>query len=48
MAIEVIIPALGEVVQDVTIIGWQKAEGDSVEQGEVLLLILSEKVNVEI
>lgn len=48
MAVEVIIPSLGEVVEEVTILKWCKAEGDPVEKGEVLLEVESEKVNVEI
>ena len=48
MATEVIIPTLGEVVQEVMIAQWLKAEGDLVKQGEALLEVESEKVTVEI
>ena len=48
MATEVIIPTLGEVVQEVIISQWLKAEGDPVKQGEPLLEVESEKVTVEI
>jgi pyruvate dehydrogenase E2 component (dihydrolipoamide acetyltransferase) len=48
MATEVIIPTLGEVVQEVIIAQWLKAEGDLVRQGEALLEVESEKVTVEV
>ncbi|MBW1862081.1 MAG: 2-oxo acid dehydrogenase subunit E2 [Deltaproteobacteria bacterium] len=48
MATEVIIPSLGEVVEDVTILSWSKSEGDSVQEGEPLLEVESEKVTLEI
>ena len=48
MATEVIIPSLGEVVEDVKILDWFKSEGDTVEKGEPLLEVESEKVTIEI
>ena len=48
MATEVIIPSLGEVVEDVRILRWFKSEGDPVEKGESLLEVESEKVTIEI
>jgi pyruvate/2-oxoglutarate dehydrogenase complex dihydrolipoamide acyltransferase (E2) component len=48
MATEVIIPTLGEVVQEVVIAQWLKAEGDLVKPGEALLEVESEKVTVEV
>ena len=48
MATEVIIPALGEVVEHVTILKWFKSEGDPVAKGEPLLEVESDKVTVEI
>ena len=48
MATEVIIPSLGELVEDVTILRWFKSEGDPVEKGERLLEVESQKVTVEI
>ena len=48
MATEVIIPSLGEVVEDVTILSWSKSEGDPVKEGEPLLEVESEKVTLEI
>jgi pyruvate dehydrogenase E2 component (dihydrolipoamide acetyltransferase) len=48
MATEVIIPALGVVVETVKILKWLKSEGDRVKEGEPLLEIESEKVTTEI
>ena len=48
MAVEVIIPSLGEVVEDVTILNWLKLEGERVQKGEALLEVESEKVTTEI
>jgi pyruvate dehydrogenase E2 component (dihydrolipoamide acetyltransferase) len=48
MATEVIIPALGVVVEKVQILKWLKSEGDPVKEGEPLLEIESEKVTTEI
>ncbi len=48
MATEVIIPALGVVVENVKILKWLKSEGDPVKEGEPLLEIESEKVTTEI
>lgn len=48
MATEVIIPALGVVVEKVKILRWLKSEGDRVAEGEPLLEIESEKVTTEI
>jgi pyruvate dehydrogenase E2 component (dihydrolipoamide acetyltransferase) len=48
VATEVIIPSLGEVVQDVKILNWFKSEGGTVEKGEPLLEVESEKVTIEI
>jgi pyruvate dehydrogenase E2 component (dihydrolipoamide acetyltransferase) len=48
MATEVIIPALGVVVEKVKILKWLKTEGDRVKEGDPLLEIESEKVTMEI
>jgi pyruvate/2-oxoglutarate dehydrogenase complex dihydrolipoamide acyltransferase (E2) component len=48
MGTEVIIPALGVVVENVKILKWLKSEGDQVKEGEPLLEIESEKVTTEI
>jgi pyruvate dehydrogenase E2 component (dihydrolipoamide acetyltransferase) len=48
MAVEVIVPSLGEVVEEVTILHWFKSEGDEVNKEEPLLEVESEKVTTEI
>lgn len=48
MATEVIIPALGVVVESVKIIRWVKKEGDPVTKGDPLIEIESDKVSTEI
>lgn len=48
MALEVIVPALGEVVEEVVILRWLKSEGDRVQKGEPLFEVESEKVTTEI
>lgn len=48
MPVEVIIPALGEVVEEVVILQWFKREGDPLLKGEALLEVESEKVNTVI
>jgi len=48
MATEVIIPALGVVVESAKIIRWLKKEGDPVVKGEPLIEIESEKESTEI
>ncbi|MBM7636556.1 dihydrolipoyl dehydrogenase [Streptococcus saliviloxodontae] len=48
MAIEVIMPKLGVDMQEGEIIEWKKAEGDVVNEGDILLEIMSDKTNMEI
>jgi len=48
MATEVIIPALGVVVESAKITRWLKKEGDPVTKGDPLIEIESEKVSTEI
>lgn len=48
MAIEVIMPKLGVDMQEGQIIEWKKKEGDKVEEGEILLEIMSDKTNMEL
>ena len=45
--IEVRMPNLGEGVTEGTIVRWLKAEGDAVGEGETLVEIMTDKVNVE-
>ncbi len=46
--IKVLLPVLGESVTEGTVIEWRKAVGDPVEQGETLLEVTTDKVDVEI
>ncbi|KXT76373.1 dihydrolipoamide acetyltransferase [Streptococcus sp. DD12] len=48
MAVEVIMPKLGVDMQEGEILAWHKAEGDSVQEGDILLEIMSDKTNMEI
>ena len=48
MSIEVRIPALGESVVSAVIASWLKHEGDSVRQGDALVELETDKVNVEV
>jgi pyruvate dehydrogenase E2 component (dihydrolipoamide acetyltransferase) len=48
MAIEIIIPKVGEITTEVRILRWIKAEGETVKQGEPLLEIETDKATVEI
>ena len=46
--IEVVMPQMGESVVEATVIGWNKAVGDSVEEDETLLEISTDKVDTEV
>jgi 2-oxoglutarate dehydrogenase E2 component (dihydrolipoamide succinyltransferase) len=48
MSIEVRVPALGESVVDATVAAWRKQEGDAVSQGEVVVELETDKVNLEV
>ncbi len=48
MATAIIMPKAGMAMEEGTIVKWLKAEGDRVEQGEPLLEILTDKVNMEV
>ena len=48
MATTVIMPKAGMAMEEGTILKWLKSEGDSVSQGEPLLEILTDKVNMEV
>ncbi len=48
MATKVLVPLLGEGVEEVTIIKWLKQEGDSVDELEPLLEVNTDKVDTEI
>lgn len=46
--VEVVVPSLGEGIEDVTIIKWLKNVGDSIQLDEVLVEIATDKVDSEI
>jgi pyruvate dehydrogenase E2 component (dihydrolipoamide acetyltransferase) len=48
MATEVILPMLGETMNEGTIVAWSKNEGDAVQPGEVLYTVESEKATLEV
>ena len=48
MAIEVTVPEMGESVLEATVGHWLKKEGDSVNVGDVLVELETDKVNVEV
>ncbi len=48
MSIEVRVPTLGESIVDAVIARWLKHEGDTVTQGEALVELETDKVNVEV
>ena len=48
MSIELKVPAVGESITEAMIGEWLKAEGDWVEQDEPLVIIETDKVNVEL
>ena len=48
MAFEIIMPRLGVDMQEGEIIEWKKQEGDVVNEGDILLEIMSDKTNMEL
>ena len=48
MAIEIVVPEMGESVLEATVSQWLKKEGDSVNVGDVLVELETDKVNVEV
>ncbi|MCX7681220.1 MAG: 2-oxo acid dehydrogenase subunit E2 [Anaerolineae bacterium] len=48
MATEVILPKLGETMEEGVIVEWLKKEGDPVQRGEVLFTIESDKATLEV
>jgi 2-oxoglutarate dehydrogenase E2 component (dihydrolipoamide succinyltransferase) len=48
MSVEVRVPTLGESIVDAVIARWLKHEGDTVNQGEALVELETDKVNVEV
>jgi 2-oxoglutarate dehydrogenase E2 component (dihydrolipoamide succinyltransferase) len=48
MAVEIRVPALGESIVDAVIAAWLKSEGNEIKQGEALVELETDKVNVEV
>src|SRR5207248_8952863 len=48
MSVEIRVPPLGESIVDATIASWLKHEGDAVRQGDTLVELETDKVNVEV
>ncbi|WOC16592.1 biotin/lipoyl-containing protein [Pseudochrobactrum sp. MP213Fo] len=48
MIVDFALPELGKEVPNATIITWCKSVGDMVAQDDVLLEVMSEKVNIEV
>lgn len=48
MIVDFPLPELGENVASATVMQWHKAAGDTVKQGDPLLEVMTEKVNVEV
>ncbi len=48
MRVKVKMPKLGLTMTEGTVVEWRKAVGDSVSAGETLLVIETEKVEVEV
>ncbi|MCM8772485.1 MAG: 2-oxo acid dehydrogenase subunit E2 [Candidatus Omnitrophica bacterium] len=45
---EIIMPKLGETMEEGYIVSWRKNEGDRVEKGEILFEVMSDKTNFEV
>src|SRR5579859_1090298 len=48
MSVEIYVPALGESIVDAVIASWLKHEGDVVKQGDAVVELETDKVNVEV
>jgi 2-oxoglutarate dehydrogenase E2 component (dihydrolipoamide succinyltransferase) len=48
MAVEIRVPALGESIVDAVVANWLKHEGDPVAQGEALVELETDKINLEV
>ncbi|MHB1628672.1 MAG: 2-oxoglutarate dehydrogenase complex dihydrolipoyllysine-residue succinyltransferase [Bacilli bacterium] len=46
--VEVIVPELGESIREGSILRWLKQQGDEVQEGDILLELETDKVNLEI
>jgi pyruvate/2-oxoglutarate dehydrogenase complex dihydrolipoamide acyltransferase (E2) component len=48
MAVPVVMPKFGQTMTEGTIVRWEKAVGDPVKKGEVLLRIETDKAEMEV
>jgi biotin carboxyl carrier protein len=48
MAVDIVMPHMGESVAEGTVLGWLKAVGDEVAEDEPLVEIATDKINVEV
>jgi pyruvate dehydrogenase E2 component (dihydrolipoamide acetyltransferase) len=48
MATEFNMPMLGEVMEEGLIVTWHKKEGDSVERGEIIMEVETDKATMEV
>jgi pyruvate dehydrogenase E2 component (dihydrolipoamide acetyltransferase) len=48
MAIEIVVPQIGEAISELTIVEWRRQEGELVKPGEVLFEVDSDKAIVEV
>ena len=48
MATEFKLPDMGDDIEDVTISVWRVSEGDSVNEGDVILEVATDKVDTEV
>lgn len=48
MNIEMVLPRLGETMEEATIIKWLKQKGEKVRRGEPIVVVETDKASVEI
>ena len=48
MIVDIKVPELGENTTEATIAEWHKEVGDHIEKDELLVTIMTEKVNIEV
>ena len=48
MAVKVLVPLLGEGVEEVTVTKWLKKEGDKVKSGDIIAEIETDKATMEV
>ena len=48
MSVDIAVPALGESIVEATVGRWLKSEGDAVQQGEAIVELETDKVNMEV